>query len=1044
MVLACPVPGESEGDDPYRPVAHFAPAQHWVNDPNGPVWYEGRYHLFFQHNPAGDVWGSISWGHAVSDDLVHWEELPVAIPATDDELVFSGTVVVDHGNTSGLGVDGRDPLVAVYTSYDPTTHVQAQSLASSTDGGTTWTRYPGNPVLDVGSREFRDPKVLWYADGGYWVMLVVLATEHVVQLYRSDDLRSWTHLSDFGPAHAVGGVWEMPDLVELPVDGDPDRTRWVLVVSLNPGSPTGGSGTQYFVGDFDGTTFTPDDLRDDDDVPAGDVVAAFEGPTYGDGWETTGSAFGSGPVAGALPGQHPVSGFVGERVVNSFLGGDRPVGTLTSPPFRITRSHLALLVGGGDAPRVPGTGDGGAPPGTVLGDFEGDGFAGWTASGTAFGDGPTRGDAPCQDGVTGYLGTGLASSYRNGTSGDPCVPVPDTGTGTLTSPPFTIDADHVSFLVGGGPHPDTAVRLVVDGQVVRSTSGPQSGTLDWASWDVSDLRGREARVEIVDASTDGWGHVLADHVVLGDEPALPRGAAASVDLLVDGQVVRSATGTGSEALDWVSWDVRDLVGRDARLRVVDSATGPWGHVLLDHVVATDAAVPRRLERYDWMDHGSDFYAPLTFAEHPDGDAVAIGWMSSWTYAAATPTTGWRGAMTLPRRLSLRTVDGRVRLVQVPAPDASALASEPRWTVRDVPLDDAVVPLPRAAGDALLLTAELDVATADEVGLHVRSKDGQRTVVGYDARTGRLFVDRRASGVVDLHPAFPAVHSAPVDVVDGRVRLTVVVDRSSVEVFTQDGLVTITDLVFPDADAQVQEVGVGAPPLPAPLRVAHDVDQRDRVRVHREGRAARVVLGVGEVGAELLEVVEVPLALQPPRPGRRPAAAQGHADAADQRDDQHHDPDQHEQRVAAQHQHHRHRPHRADHGQQRLQARATRGVVRLRRRRDWHVRRLLERPDHAGGSVDEDARHATCPSASADDGSHARASRCDASPDHAALTAVPATTSPRPSIVSCGTVTTLTGSPSSASRATASVRPPVPPTSTSTRTTAGARHPPSRR
>lgn len=801
-VLACPVPGDGDGDeDPYRPVAHFAPAQHWVNDPNGPVWYEGRYHLFFQHNPVADVWGSISWGHAVSDDLVHWEELPIAIPATDDELVFSGTVVVDHGDTSGLGVDGRDPLVAVYTSYDPTTQVQAQSLASSTDGGTTWTRYPGNPVLDVGSREFRDPKVLWYADGGYWVMLVVLATEHVVQLYRSDDLRSWTHLSDFGPAHAVGGVWEMPDLVEVPVDGDPGRTRWVLVVSLNPGSPAGGSGTQYFVGDFDGTTFTPDDLRDGDDVPAGDVVAAFEGPTYGDGWETTGTAFGSGPVAGALPGQNPVTGFVGDRVVNSFLGGDRTVGTLTSPPFRITRRHLALLVGGGDAPRLPGTGDGGAPGGTVLGDFEDDGFAGWTASGTAFGDGPTQGDAPCQDGVTGYLGTGLASSYRNGTAGDPCVPVPDTGTGTLTSPPFTVTADHVSFLVGGGPHPDTAVRLLVDGQVVRSTSGPQSGTLDWASWDVSDLRGREARVEIVDASTAGWGHVLADHVVLGDEPALPRGAAASVDLLVDGQVVRSATGAGSEALDWVSWDVRDLVGRDARLRVVDSATGPWGHVLVDHVVATDAAVPRRLERYDWMDHGSDYYAPLTFAEHPEGEAVAIGWMSSWRYAASTPTTGWRGAMTLPRRLSLRTVDGRVRLVQVPAPDPSALASEPRWTVRDVPLDDVVVPLPRASGDALLLTAELDVGTADEVGLHVRSKDGQRTVVGYDARTGRVLVDRRRSGVVDLHPAFAAVHSAPVEAADGRVRLTVVVDRSSVEVFAQDGLVTITDLVFPDADAQ---------------------------------------------------------------------------------------------------------------------------------------------------------------------------------------------------------------------------------------------------
>jgi sucrose-6-phosphate hydrolase SacC (GH32 family) len=226
---------------PYRPQLHYTPARNWMNDPNGLVWHDGEYHLFYQYNPYGNDWGNMSWGHAVSTDLVHWEELGVAIEATDDEHVFSGSAVIDHDGT----------MVAVYTGYYPASGLQAQSLARSTDRGRTWTRHPGNPVLDIGSKEFRDPKVFWYGPGGYWVMAVVLALEWKVSFYRSDDLLSWTWLSDFGPDGSVDGIWEVPDLFEL--DG-----RWVLVVSLNPGGPAGGSGVQYFVGRFDGVTFTSD------------------------------------------------------------------------------------------------------------------------------------------------------------------------------------------------------------------------------------------------------------------------------------------------------------------------------------------------------------------------------------------------------------------------------------------------------------------------------------------------------------------------------------------------------------------------------------------------------------------------------------------------------------------------------------------------------------------------------------------------------------------------------------------------------------------
>jgi fructan beta-fructosidase len=245
--------------EPHRPGYHYAPARNWLNDPNGLVWYDGEYHLFYQHNPYGTDWGNMSWGHAVSPDLVTWTELPLAIAHTDDEHVFSGSVVVDHGNTTGFGTDGAPALVAVYTASHPGSGLQTQCLASSTDRGRTWTRYPGNPVIDIGSTEFRDPKVFWYEAGGHWVMAVALSTEHQVRFYRSDDLTSWQHLSDFGPAGAVGGVWECPDLFELPVDGDPADTRWVLVVSLGSGGVAGGGGTQYFVGRFDGTHFVPDD-----------------------------------------------------------------------------------------------------------------------------------------------------------------------------------------------------------------------------------------------------------------------------------------------------------------------------------------------------------------------------------------------------------------------------------------------------------------------------------------------------------------------------------------------------------------------------------------------------------------------------------------------------------------------------------------------------------------------------------------------------------------------------------------------------------------
>lgn len=273
------------GTPQWRPALHYAPQRNWMNDPNGLVYENGRYHLFYQHNPFGNDWGNMSWGHAVSTDLVHWHEQPVALQASATEDIFSGSIVADTRNTSGLGAPGVTPLVALYTSVYKTGSghapgTQAQSLAYSLDGGATWRPYDHNPVLTLSpeSKQFRDPKVSWYEPGHYWLMAAVVADAQVVKLYRSDDLIHWAFLSDFtlpSVPHA-GALWEMPDLFPLPVDGDRQRVKWVMVVNVNPWSIAGGSGAMYFVGDFDGHTFKPDRV-----APAGSDPSQWQWLDHG-------------------------------------------------------------------------------------------------------------------------------------------------------------------------------------------------------------------------------------------------------------------------------------------------------------------------------------------------------------------------------------------------------------------------------------------------------------------------------------------------------------------------------------------------------------------------------------------------------------------------------------------------------------------------------------------------------------------------------------------------------------------------------------------
>jgi len=248
------------GDEPFRPQFHFTPRKNWMNDPNGLVYFEGEYHLFFQYNPHGIQWGHMSWGHAVSNDLVHWTELPIAMPEREF-MIFSGCALVDWHNVSGLGDGNAPPLLAFYTAFDEARLNQSQHLAYSHDRGRSWTHYDGNPLIDLDIEHFRDPNVFYHAASEAWIMVVALAQRHRLQIYRSANLLEWELASEFGPAGSTAGQWECPDLIPVPVEGTDGETRWVLKVDVDKDFVAGGSGAQYFIGDFDGFHFSIDEAR---------------------------------------------------------------------------------------------------------------------------------------------------------------------------------------------------------------------------------------------------------------------------------------------------------------------------------------------------------------------------------------------------------------------------------------------------------------------------------------------------------------------------------------------------------------------------------------------------------------------------------------------------------------------------------------------------------------------------------------------------------------------------------------------------------------
>jgi sucrose-6-phosphate hydrolase SacC (GH32 family) len=605
----------------FRPQLHFTPPQQWMNDPNGMVYLDGEYHLFYQYHPYGNKWGPMHWGHAVSKDMVQWQNLPIALYPDEHGTIFSGSAVVDRDNTSGLGSKTNPPLIAIFTYHNHLLETQGRNdfqtegMAYSLDKGRTWTKYADNPVVkNPGLRDFRDPKVSWYAPGRKWIMTLAVA-DHA-SFYSSPDLKHWTHESDFGlewGTHA--GVWECPDLIEMKIDGEA-MTRHVLLVSVGTGGINGGSATQYFVGDFDGHQFVLD-------------------PALRDKLKLSAAEF---------------------------------------------------------------------PAGDLFEDFKGD-LSRWSVSGDAF--------------VTGVAGL---RSDHNG----------DAATGRMRSHAFRINKHFINFEIGGGQYPGVlGLQLLVDGKVVRTETGND--------------------------------------------------------------------GNAREPLRNASWDVADLVGKLAQLEVIDGVATDQGHVLLGKIAFADRAASAASAAALWIDDGTDNYAGVTWSGIPqaDGRHLFLGWMSNWKYAQKVPTERWRSSMTLPRELKLIRTGRGLEVHSMPVVELqklrvrNAVVSTTK-VMREVELTKSLTP------NAGLLELHLNLSTHDAgtIELAFRNSNHDETIFRINQQQQRYELDRSASGRVDFDHAFAALQTAPMVGKGDKISLQIYLDRSSIEIFINQGETVISALVFP--------------------------------------------------------------------------------------------------------------------------------------------------------------------------------------------------------------------------------------------------------
>lgn len=458
----------------FRPIFHFSPPKNWVNDPNGLVYHQGTYHLFYQYNPYSSKWGHMTWAHATSKDFINWENLPIAIPENEQDsmMIFSGSVVVDTENSSGFGTKENPPLVAIYTAFnhskDTLKSGQSQHLAYSNDGGTTWTKYEKNPIIDLKKKDFRDPNVFWHIESKQWVMAVVLPLEFKCLFYASKNLKTWNLLSEFAGAGDRRLIWECPALVELPVDGNAKQKKWALLISAaHPDSTSKYVGMQYFVGDFDGKIFK-----------------------------------------------------------------------------------------------------------------------------------------------------------------------------NLNKPSTTL----------------------------------------------------------------------------------------------------------------------------------------------------------------WLEYGKDFYAAIPWNQNPDERKIIYGWMNNWAYADTIPTSPWRGQMSVPRTIGLKTYAEGIRLTQLPVKELEKLRKK-AYHFDNLLISELGQVLKQIQSHTLEIEIEFEIQEAKEFGIKVAQGKAEETIVGYEVDSKQVYIDRRTSGMVNFKNNFASKDNAPLEAEDGKIKLKILLDNCSVEVFANDGRVAITSLIFPSKESK---------------------------------------------------------------------------------------------------------------------------------------------------------------------------------------------------------------------------------------------------
>jgi fructan beta-fructosidase len=603
--------GSAQYNEKYRPQYHLSAKASSMADPKGLFIWDSTFHIYW--------FGQ--WEHAVSNDLIHWRELPKPMKGAPSQFsYFSGSVVVDKQNTAGFG---ENSAIAVYTRHFPGDSLpESQSISVSHDGGNTYQYYDKNPVLDINSKSFRDPQVFWYKPTKRWVMVVASSNQQQIPIYTSPDLKNWTSESVFGKIGATGAAWECPDLIELPVVGEKGKKKWIMIIGRGPNK------VEYFVGDFDGHQFKPD--------PA----------------------------------------------IEEYL-----------------RNGKGLA-------------------GKVFEDFEA-GVGNWNVQGDLF-ETDSSGSK-----VKDYLGHSYAGSIQEIEK-----------TGKAKSKDFTINSNAINFLLAGGRNADSlSFRLIVDGKIMRTITGDDTKVFRWNGWDVRELKGKKAYLELIDLQQ----------------------------------------------------------------------RSPNGGIGVDHIVFSDGLMNTQSEHALWLDYGEDFYATRTWRNYDEkkhlGDTVLLmSWMGNWRYARISPTSWGSGFQTVPRVVSLNKFPEGLRVTQEPINALKSLRKD-SICIREKVIN-GTIPIPgfQPTKNSYEIEAEFDTQSGYSFGFNLLVGEGRKAVLKYDPQTSILSFDRTNCTDYVSDPEFTkrfaTVMNAPVETINGKIRLRLFVDESSIEVFANDGKVVISAVTYP--------------------------------------------------------------------------------------------------------------------------------------------------------------------------------------------------------------------------------------------------------